>query len=151
MIKRISRRLLAASLVLAALTQQNTARAGRQLAIVVNRGASTSSLTADAVKSYFLKQHKQWPSGEKVRPVQQESAVHAVFLSKVLKMSGADYERYWLERKYSAAETPPKTVEDGAAVVKFVGAMNGAIGYIDVGELDAKAREKLRVIHVVSY
>ena len=151
MMNRINRRLFAVAVILGALTHQGAARAGRQLAIVVNRSASTSSLTADAVKSYFLKQHKQWPSGEKVRPVQQEGAAHAVFLSKVLKMSSADYERYWLERKYSAAETPPKTVEDGEAVVKFVGALNGAIGYIDVSQLDAKARDKLRVIHVVSY
>ena len=62
----------------------------------VPRVKSSASLTAEGIKSYFLKHHKQWPSGEKVRPVQQEGAAHAVFLSKVLKMSGADYERYWL-------------------------------------------------------
>jgi ABC-type phosphate transport system substrate-binding protein len=147
----LSRRLLTFAIVLAAITQQGAARAGRQLAIVVNRASPTSSLTADGVKAYFLKQHKEWPSGQKVRPVQQEGPEHAVFLSRVLKMSSADYERYWLERKYAAAETPPKTVEDADAVVKFVGAINGAIGYVDASALDEKARSKLRVIHVVSY
>lgn len=66
-------------------------------------------------------------------------------------MSSSDYERYWLERKYSAAETPPKSVDDDAAVAKFVGAMKGAIGYVDWSSLDESARGKVKVIHAVDF
>lgn len=151
MTKRITRRTLILTSLLGAVGLAAPARAARQLAVVVNRSAPTSSLTAEQVKAYFLRQHKEWSFGEKVRPIQQEGPVHAAFLGKVLKMSSADYERYWLERKYSAAEAPPKVAEDGEGVVKFVGAMKGAIGYLDVSQLDEKAQQKLRVIHVVAY
>ena len=116
--------------------------------MIVNRAATTSSLTTEMIRVYYLKQHKEWPSGEKVRPVQQEGQTHSAFLGKVLNMSGADYERYWLERKYSAAETPPKLADDDEAVLKFVGALNGAIGYVDADSLDEKARSKVKVLYV---
>jgi ABC-type phosphate transport system substrate-binding protein len=147
-IKPISRRIVGAALALQALLWSSSAGAGRQVAVIVNRAAPTSSLTTETIRAYYLKQHKEWPSGEKVRPVQQEGQAHSAFLGKVLKMSSADYERYWLERKYSAAETPPKLADDDEAVVKFVGALNGAIGYVDAGALDEKARNKVKVIHV---
>jgi hypothetical protein len=147
----IKRRFLGLAILLGTLVCHRPADAGRQLAVVVNRAAPTSSLTREAITTYFLKQHKEWPSGEKVRPVQHEGAGHSAFLSKVLKMSSPDYERYWLERKYAAAEMPPKSLEDGEAVLKFVGAMNGAIGYVDATLLDERARSKVKVIHVVSY
>jgi len=147
-IKRINRRILGAALALQALLWSHGVGAGRQVAVIVNRAAPTSSLTAETVRTYYLKQHKEWPSGEKVRPIQQEGQAHAAFVGKVLKMSNADYERYWLERKYSAAETPPKLAEDDDEVLKFVGALKGAIGYIDASSLDEKARSKVKVIHV---
>ena len=149
--QRIRRSALAISILLGTFSLRTQANAERHLVIIVNRASDTSNLSAESVKAYFLKQHKEWPSGEKVRPVQQESDLHSVFLGKVLGMSSADYERYWLERRYSAAETTPKTVEDDEAVLKFVGAMKGAIGYVDSALLDDKARNKLRVIYVVSY
>jgi ABC-type phosphate transport system substrate-binding protein len=147
-IKRINRRILGAVLALQALLWSESVGAGRQVAVIVNRAAPTSSLPTEIIRAYYLKQHKEWPSGEKVRPVQQEGQAHAAFVGKVLKMSNADYERYWLERKYSAAETPPKLADDDEAVVKFVGAMKGAIGYIDASSLDEKARSKVKVIYV---
>lgn len=151
MTRRNALRALGALTLSGALAATRPAAAARRLAVVVHRASPVSSLSAEAVRAYFLKQHKEWASGEKVRPVQQEGAAHAAFLSKVLKMSGADYERYWLERKYSAAENPPKSVDDDTAVAKFVGAMKGAIGYVDWAELDESSRNKLKVIHAVNF
>src|SRR5262245_55656458 len=110
MTRRNSLRALLGLTISAMLGVTRPAHAARRLAVVVHRASPLSSLSAEAVKAYFLKQHKEWASGEKVRPVQQEGSAHPVFLSRVLKMSSADYERYWLERKYSAAEAPPKLV-----------------------------------------
>jgi ABC-type phosphate transport system substrate-binding protein len=151
MTRRNALRALGALTLMGALSTTGKATAARRLAVVVNRASPLSSLSAEAVRAYFLKQHKEWASGEKVRPVQQEGAAHAAFLAKVLKMSSSDYERYWLERKYSAAETPPKGVDDDAAVAKFVGAMKGAIGYVDWAALEESARNKLKVIHAINF
>lgn len=151
MTRRNALRTLGTLSIFAVFGTTRTALAARRLAVVVNHSSPISSLSADAVKAYFLKQHKEWASGEKVRPVEQEGAVHAAFLGRVLKMTSADYERYWLERKYSAAETPPKTVDSDLAVAKFVGAMKGAIGYVDWNALDEASRQKLKVIHAVNF
>lgn len=151
MTRRQALRALGALTLSGALAAARPAAAARRLAVVVHRSSPVSSLSAEAVRAYFLKQHKEWAGGDKVRPVQQEGPAHAGFLAKVLKLSAADYERYWLERKYSAAETPPKSVEDDAAVAKFVGAMKGAIGYVDWAALDESARGKLKVIHAVNF
>jgi ABC-type phosphate transport system substrate-binding protein len=151
MTRRNALRTLLSLSMLGVFSVSRSASAARRLAVVVHRTSPLSSLSAEAVKAYFLKQHKEWASGEKVRPVQQEGSAHAAFLGKVLKMSSSDYERYWLERKYSAAETPPKSVEDDQAVAKFVGAMKGAIGYVDWASLDENSRNKLKVIHAASF
>lgn len=151
MTRRNGLRALLGLAILTVLSSPRSAHAARRLAVVVHRSSPVSSLSAEAVRAYFLKHHKEWASGEKVRPVQQEGSAHQAFLSRVLKLSSSDYERYWLERKYSAAETPPKSVDDDAAVVKFVGAMKGAIGYVDWSSLDESARAKVKVIHAVDY
>jgi ABC-type phosphate transport system substrate-binding protein len=147
---RMTRRIFQVALLVAAFGVGRPGYAGRQVFVVVHRDSPAANLSADAVRGYFLKHHKEWASGQKVRPVQQEGSSHGAFLRKVLRMSSAEYERYWLERKYSAAETPPKSVEDDEAVVKFVGAMNGAIGYVESTALSEAARSKVKVIHVIS-
>jgi ABC-type phosphate transport system substrate-binding protein len=133
------------------LASQRPASAGGQLAVIINAKSPVGALSADLVKSHFLREHKEWEDGAKVRPTRQEGDLHAVFLSKVLRMSNIEYERYWLERKYSAAEAPPKTVEDDDGVIKFVGAMTGSIGYVDASSLDDKAKTKVKVVLTVAY
>ena len=151
MTRRNALRALGSLSLLAAFGVARSAHAARRLAVVVNRASPLSSLSAEAVRAYFLKQHKEWAFGEKVRPVQQEGPAHAAFLARVLKMSNSDYERYWLERKYSAAETPPKAVDTDLAVAKFVGTMKGAIGYVDWASLDESSKNKLKVIHAANF
>lgn len=128
------------------------AQAGRQLAVIVHPSCPMATMTADIVKTHYLRQRKEWDDGSKVRPVQQEGGdAHGGFLAKVLKMGTVDYERYWLERKYAAAESPPKGVDDDGDVIKFVGAMKGAIGVVDVSELDDSAKAKVKTVLTVGY
>jgi ABC-type phosphate transport system substrate-binding protein len=137
--------------VASSLSSSPVASAGGQLSVIVNAKTSVEALNAAGVKSHFLREHKEWSDGTKVRPARQEGDMHAAFLSKVLGMSSIEYERYWLERKYSAAEAPPKSVEDDEAAIKFVGAMTGSIGYVDAASLDDKAKAKVKVVLTVAY
>jgi hypothetical protein len=128
------------------------AQAGRSLSVIVHPSCPMATMSADIVKSHYLRQHKEWTDGSKVRPVQQEGGdAHSGFLAKVLKMPSVDYERYWLERKYAAAESPPKGVDDDGDVIKFVGAMKGAIGAVDTSELDDAAKAKVKTVLTVGY
>jgi ABC-type phosphate transport system substrate-binding protein len=125
------------------------AGAGRELLVVVHSSNPAASLDKSAVKTHYLKQAGEWTDGNKVRPVDCEGDARQGFIGKVLQMSSKDYERYWLERKYAAAESPPKQVDDDEAVLKYVGASKGAIGFLDSGSLGDN--KKVKVVLRIPY
>ena len=128
-----------------------TAVAGRELVVIVHKASPASVLTAAQVKAYYLKKQAAWSDGSKVRPVQQSGDVRDGFVKRTLGMSTTDFERYWLELKYSAAESPPKQVDSDEDVVRFVGTMKGAIGFIDAASLDSSAQAKVKAVLRATY
>jgi ABC-type phosphate transport system substrate-binding protein len=120
-----------------------------ELLVIAHASNEASTLDKGAIKAHFLKQKGEWGDGNKVRPADQDSDLKGNFVSKVLGMTSTDYERYWLERKYAAAEAPPKKVDDDEAMLKYVGASRGAIGYIDADSLGDN--KKVKVLLRISY
>ena len=45
-------------------------------------------------------------------------------------MSPTELERYWIERQYASADTPPAKAPDDATVIRIVKAFKGAIGFV---------------------
>ena len=125
--------------------------AGRELAVIVHKASPAQTLSNDQVKAYYLKKQAAWTDGSKVRPVQQSGDVRDGFVKRTLGMSTTDFERYWLQLKYSAAESPPKQVDSDDDVIKFVGAMKGAIGFVDAASLDPGALGKVKVVMRTGY
>ena len=123
-----------------------------ELVVIVNAANAASAMDAKQVKTHFLKTTAAWDNGEKVRPVDVSgtSPGRVAFLAKVLGMSGAELERYWIERQYANADNPPSKVADDAAVIKLVGAFKGAVGFIDKASLPA-SQDQVKVILTVSY
>ena len=138
-------------LVQAWLDSSQTALAGRELVVIVHKASPAATLTAAQVKAYYLKKQAAWSDGSKVRPVQQSGDVRDGFVKRTLGMSTTDFERYWLELKYSAAESPPKQVESDEDVIRFVGTMKGAIGFIDAASLDSGAQAKVKAVLRATY
>jgi ABC-type phosphate transport system substrate-binding protein len=143
----------AASMLLSAAAFEpfGSALAGRELAVIVHVSSPATTLTAAQVKAYYLKKQAAWSDGSKVRPVQQSGDVRDAFVKRTLGMSMTDFERYWLELKYSAAESPPKQVDSDDDVIRFVGAMKGAIGFVDVASLDTAALTKVKAVLRTGY
>jgi ABC-type phosphate transport system substrate-binding protein len=127
------------------------ALAGRELAVIVHKASPNEKLSPTEVKVYYLKKQVAWSDGSKVRPVQQSGDVRDGFVKRTLGMSTTDFERYWLELKYSAAESPPKQVDSDDDVIRFVGAMKGAIGFVDATSLDPGALGKVKVVMRTGY
>jgi ABC-type phosphate transport system substrate-binding protein len=125
--------------------------AGRELSVIVHKASPAQSLSVEEARVYYLKKQLAWSDGTKVRPVEQSGDVRDGFVKRTLGMSVTEYQRYWLELKYSAAESPPKQVEDDADVVRFVGAMKGAIGFVDSESLDPAALGKVKVVLRTGY
>jgi len=129
----------------------SSTQAGRELAVIVHPSSPAKQLSQNEVRAYYLKKQKAWSDGAKVRPVQQTGDVRDGFVKRTLGMSATDFERYWLELKYSAAESPPKQVDGDDDAIRFVAAMKGAIGFVDAGSIDAAAQSKVRVVLRMTY
>jgi ABC-type phosphate transport system substrate-binding protein len=126
------------------------AAAADELAVIVNVANATPNLDAKAVKAHFLKTLSSWGNGDKVRSVDQSEASpkRAAFLGKVLGMSPNELERYWLERQYASADSPPAKAPDDATVIRIVKTFKGAIGYVS---REAAEREGVKVVLIVPY
>jgi hypothetical protein len=125
--------------------------AGRELAVIVHKASPAQTMSVTEVRAYYMKKQGAWSDGSKVRPVQQSGDVRDGFVKRTLGMSTTEFERYWLELKYSAAESPPKQVDSDDDVIKFVGAMKGAIGFVDAASLDPGALGKVKVVLRAGY
>ena len=133
-----------------ALVLTGQAVSAEELAVIVNPANTTASLDAKAVKAHFLKTLSAWSSGDRVRPVDQSDATpkRAAFLAKVLGMSETELERYWLERQYANADSPPAKAPDDATVIRIVKTFKGAIGFVSK---EAATREGVKTVLVVPY
>ena len=67
-----------------------------EIAVVVNNDNPLGSLSADDIRSYYMKQKSTWPNGEKIRPVDVEAdnAARNLFLARVLRTTSSDLERH---------------------------------------------------------
>ena len=124
--------------------------AAEQLAVIVNAANATAGLDSKAVKARFLKTLASWNGGDRVRPVDQSEVTtkRTVFLEKVLGMTAAELERYWLERQYATGDTPPAKAPDDATVIKLVKTFKGAIGFVSK---EAAETAGVKVVLLVSY
>lgn len=133
-----------------ALLMTGKAAAADELAVIVNVANATPSLDAKAVKAHFLKTTSSWTNGDRVRSVDQTDATpkRAAFLGKVLGMSSAELERYWLEKQYASADSPPAKAPDDATVIRIVKTFKGAIGFVS---REVAEREGVKVVLIVQY
>ena len=139
-------------IVLASLVLSATAVSAGELAVIVNAANPQAMLDAKGVKAHFLKTISAWSNGEKVRPVDSadDASARAAFVTKVLGMSPADFERYWLEKQYASAENPPTKAPDDASVIKLVKAFKGGIGFVSK-DAAAAAGADVKVVLTVTY
>lgn len=57
----------------------------------------------------------------------------AGFDQLVLGMTPAEVARYWIDQKVRGGDTPPRTVDSVALLLRVVAALNGALGYVREG------------------
>lgn len=103
--------------------------------VIVNPSNPLNTLPATGVSRMFLKESTQWPNGWPVAPVDQapSSAVRVMFSDKVLGRSVRSIKSYWSQQIFSGRGVPPPERDSDAAVVQFVKANRGAIGYVTAG------------------
>jgi len=123
------RRLLALILLLGATLPAWTAE---PFVIVVHPSVSAPRLSVATWSAVFLKKARRWPDGTSIVPTDQpESApLRVAFNAAVHRKSIAAVRSYWHQQIFSGREIPPQELPNDAAVIAFVRATPGAVGYV---------------------
>ncbi len=128
---RSARALPALSLALLSAAALSVADA-RSYVVVVNDSNPANAVAAAELARVFRKTVRQWTNGVSITPVDQsfQSAVRLRFSQDVLGRSPGQMQEYWLRETYSGGEVPPPVRDSDAAVLEFVRANAGAVGYV---------------------
>lgn len=125
-----------------------TAGAAGGMAVVVHPDSGVDSLSRDQVKDIYLGEMTRFPSGEKIKPVDQDEgeAVRADFYETVVDKSLSQIKAYWATKIFSGAGVPPDQVGDGDDVVSWVAEHPRGIGFIRT----TRETEGVRVVLEIS-
>ena len=103
--------------------------------VIVNANNPTDILTREQLGKMFLKKIVKWDTGIPILPVDQVpiSPVRAAFTRIVHAKPASAIASYWQQQIFAGREVPPAEKAGDAAVIAFVKANPGAIGYISGG------------------
>jgi hypothetical protein len=84
------------------------------------------------LRDAYLKKAKEWSGDGTVRPVDLSTKfqIRVKFTRDVLKKTPAQLKNYWNQQIFSGKGVPPPEAESTSAVIKYVLANPGAVGYI---------------------
>ena len=121
-----------ASFLVAAAAFIGSANAQDGFRVIVNPANPASSLSAAELSRLFLKKTPSWPGGLPVAAVDQQraSSVRRAFSRKVHSKDPDAVVSHWQTLVLSGRDTPPPIKVSDAAVLEFVRANPGAIGYV---------------------
>ncbi|MEO8705027.1 MAG: phosphate ABC transporter substrate-binding protein [Kofleriaceae bacterium] len=100
--------------------------------VIVHREHSAGSIDRELLRNAYLKKTLAWTSGGQIiRPVDL-SSVREQFTHDVLKKTPAQLRSYWSQQIFSGKGVPPTAYDSPRAVIAYVAAHPGAVGYIPV-------------------
>ena len=116
----------------AALAPTQLAAQAAAYVVVVNEANAVADLSADEIARFFLKRSTRWPGGDAVTAVDQAegSSGREAFSHDVLRKSVSAVKAYWQTLIFSGQAVPPVELASDEAVISFVRANRGAIGYV---------------------
>ena len=103
--------------------------------VIVNTNNPTDILTREQLGKMFLKKIVKWDTGTPIVPVDQVpiSPARAAFTKVVHGKPVSAIASYWQQQIFAGREVPPAEKAGDAAVIAFVKANPGAIGYLSAG------------------
>lgn len=132
-----------AGLLLSVCSMQTTA-AESSVVVVMAPGSAPLTLSADELAAVFRKQ-RLFVAGTRVQPVNLP-ATHPLrrwFSQRVLERSPEELEGFWRDQYFSGT-APPFVLASEEAVIRFVAANAGALGYVSGCVVDRRVRVLLQ-------
>lgn len=136
--RRNAARLLLYGLVL---VNQAAWAAQIQVAVITAPTAPHLSFDRDTLRNVYLKRIFVDSDGVKLTPVNlpADSPLRDAFTKTIVHMSERPMQDYW-DKQYFQGVSPPYVLASDAAVVRFVAATPGAVGYVASCHADASIR-----------
>ncbi|WP_045857110.1 type 2 periplasmic-binding domain-containing protein [Teredinibacter purpureus] len=105
---------------------------------VITHPSNASAMDGGAISLIFLGKKKSFPDGSQAVPVSQteDAAPTAEFNDKILKKSSSQLKAYWSKLVFTGKGTPPRSVDNDAAVVSLVSSNPNIIGYVDASAVN---------------
>lgn len=137
-----ARRIWAIGLVAAALlaaaapsAAQEETRPGPAYQVIVNPRNPTEAVDREFLRNAFLKKVATWRNNETIRPVDltRRAPLRDRFAREVLKKTPTQLKSYWNRLIFSGKAVPPPELASEEAVIAYVLANRGAIGYLSAG------------------
>ena len=135
----VGRALLGIGFLAAALSVEGGGSLAAQTAtsfrVVVNESNPVTTISADDLSELFLKRRTSWPGGVPAQPVDQpaRAAVRESFSTVALDRPVRAMVAYWQQQIFSGRGVPPLELSTETAVVEYVRAHPGAVGYVSAG------------------
>jgi ABC-type phosphate transport system substrate-binding protein len=114
--------------------------------VIMAAGTNVPHLGRSELAQIFKLRKRYWDDGQAIEPVNL-GAAHAlrrVFSQQVLGRSPEELEDYWRDR-YFHGVLPPFVLGSEEAVLRFVAATPGAIGYVSHCQIDHRVTVVLHV------
>jgi ABC-type phosphate transport system substrate-binding protein len=116
-----------------ALGLSSTSKAGDDTyKVIVHPDSPITAIDREFLRDAFLKKASEWSHGETLRPIDLATKFPARerFTQDVLKKTPAQLKNYWNQQIFSGKGVPPPEAETTAAVIAYVLANPGAVGYL---------------------
>jgi len=103
--------------------------------VIVRKSSPTGVLTKEQLAKMFLKKIVKWDTGTPIVPVDQAASapVRAAFTKVIHGKPVSAIASYWQQQIFAGREVPPAEKAGDAAVLAYVKATPGAIGYLSDG------------------
>jgi ABC-type phosphate transport system substrate-binding protein len=143
-------RLLALGLIslTAALWAPSTQAGEDAIAVIVNLANPAPTLSVSDLRPVFQTSKTSWSRGGEAAPINlpEDNPLRIAFDQTVLGLDAERVSRYWKDRKIRGGARPPARAVSSAAVLKFVAAKEGAVGYVKASEVNATVKVVARVV-----
>lgn len=117
-------------LLLAVIGGRGTARA-QDIVVVANQGVQISEIKESDLRAIFIGEKTKFSDGSHTVPVILKGGpVNEVFLRKHLGESPEDFRAQWRKAVFTGQGAMPRAFDTEAALIKYVAATPGAIGYV---------------------
>jgi hypothetical protein len=107
------------------------AASAQDVVLVANKDVQVSGIANSDLRAIFLGSKTRFSDGSHAVPVTLKGGpIHEVFLKNHLGESPEDFRAQWRKSVFTGQGAMPKACDSEAAMIEYVSATSGAVGYV---------------------